>query len=445
MDLREYSLTAEQLTQATHLACRGLLCYQPFILSDTLITGAGYEFAEIAEGAGLVYCADVPPEYRNNPSVDRHLIDPSLLPKFIEDNQRLRIFYEAMIDFIEEKVGQFSDLTFADLGCCSGYFPLAYSKRGAKQAVGYDAIDYSPTFNLLNSILGTKAEFRHQAYVSEIGAIEDAENDIFDVVSCTALLVHLSDPLQLLACLGRMARKALLVWTYTSPEEEDLVLRFKSINRYYRHKKFPYCFDVVQLSPSLLRQSLELMGFNEIYPIQNPPGGMPDKWCEQCQGYLAIRTDSNTSDQRWSHKELELVEVEVPELAKSWHGYNIVTYKNKVFGIPQSLGSMDISQTDISSLKGIIHGLTVRGVQKEIDRLSEINSETLLSNLDQAQGKLDRSEVSYPEPISIKNNLDLAMELKRLQSQIAAMESSKFWKLRSFWLKLKHAMGLKEE
>ena len=77
MDLRPYKPTAAQIELATDLACRGLLCYQPFIFSDELQTGAGFEFAQIAEFAGLVYCTNPPKKYRGNRDVERHLIDPT--------------------------------------------------------------------------------------------------------------------------------------------------------------------------------------------------------------------------------------------------------------------------------------------------------------------------------------------------------------------------------
>ena len=108
--------------------------------------------------------------------------------------------------------------------------------------------------------------------------------------------MHLSDPLQHLAFLGRIARKAILVWTYTSENEEDeLVVRYPAANRYYASRKFPYCFDIMQISPGLLKKSLELMGFTEIHQIRNRPTGMPDYWFDRNRGYLAIRPDADQS------------------------------------------------------------------------------------------------------------------------------------------------------
>lgn len=288
MDLRRYKMAPQQIEIAKDLACRGLLCYQPFIFSEQLQTGAGYEFAKIAEGAGLVYCLDPPKKYAGIPEVERHLIDPKLFAEFADYNQRLRVLYETFIETIEQKVGPISQLELADVGCCSGYFPMSFAKRGAKRAVGYDNIDYTESFKLLNAILGTNAEFHPLAYDPYQRCIPGA--DTFDVVVSIAVLVHLSDPLEHLAFLGKMARKALLIWTWTAEDAPDqLVIRYVSVNRYYSEAKFPYCFDVVQISPGLLYKSLELMGFTEIHQVTNRPEGMPDYWFNRHRGYLAIR------------------------------------------------------------------------------------------------------------------------------------------------------------
>jgi len=291
LDLRQYKNTEAQLTEATELACQGLICYQPFEFSDELITGAGYEFAKIEEGAGMVYTKNLPPSIDpNSDGVKRHLIDPAILPEFQSYNRKLDALYQSMVELIVDKVGDPRKLTFADVGSCTGYFPLVFSQLGAKESVGFDAVDYSRTYNLLNDILGTNADFRNFPYRGDIGGIEGAGT--FDVVCSIAVLVHLSDPLAHLAFLGQTARKALFVWTWTSEDtDEEMTIEYKSVNRYYEHSSFPFCFDVMQISPGLLRRSLELMGFTEIHELKNKPDGMPDHWFDRHRGFLAIRPE----------------------------------------------------------------------------------------------------------------------------------------------------------
>jgi len=293
MDLKSLDVRPSQLERARELAIRGLMCYQPFEFSDTFATGAGYEFAHVAEGAGMVYYPDISPAMLENPSIRRHVIDSSLKEPFLEYRGRLAALYDSFIDAIESHVGPFNDLTMADIGCCSGYFPVAFSKRGAKRAVGFDVVDYTDTFTLLNEILGTNAEFQNRGYDPKLGGIDGAGT--FDVVVSIAVLVHLSDPLHHLAFLGATARKAILVWTWTSEDPEEMAIRYGSINRYYADAKFPYCFDIMQISPALLRTSLELMGFDEVHEITNRPDGMPDYWFDRHRGYLAVRRGDDRS------------------------------------------------------------------------------------------------------------------------------------------------------
>lgn len=311
MDLRPHKPTLAQIERATEFACRGLLCYQPFVFSGGLQTGAGFEFVRGAEFAGLVYCPDPPAKYRGRKDVERFLIDPAHYVAFADCNQRLRVLYETFIDEIERRVGPIDRHTFADIGCCSGYFPLSFARRGSPLAVGYDRVDYRETFDLLNEILGTRARFVHQPYRAEKfiprgrlhwlrvlrqglaswfaprGPVPVRER--YDVVVSIAVLVHLSDPLQHLAYLGELARKAILVWTLTSNQENELTIEYLSSNRYYPEDRFPYCFDVMRISPGLLRKSFEQMGFTEIHEIKNRSDGMPDEWFNKHRGYLAIR------------------------------------------------------------------------------------------------------------------------------------------------------------
>jgi len=290
--LRSYNISEEQLCLASKLACSGLLCYQPFVFSNDVITGAGYEFAQSAEGAGLVHTNRIPKEFNlKSPGLQRHLIDSEIADDFKVHNEQLSSFYQSIIDMTLSKTGEAVDLTFADVGSNCGYFPLELSKRGAKKVVGFDSENYTEPYKLLNSILSTSAEFQHTAYDPVRGEIPDAGR--FDVVFSVAVLLHLSDPLAHLAFLGKMAKKALFVWTPTSDDGDDeLVVRYHSQNRYYENSKFPHCFDVVILSPAMLRRSLELMGFTEIHELKNTPAGLSDAWFEKHTGYLAIRPDS---------------------------------------------------------------------------------------------------------------------------------------------------------
>jgi len=357
MDLRPYNLSQDQLVRAAELAVSGLICYQPFIFSDNLITGAGYEFAKVKEGAGMIYCPQLPPSTTTYKNAKRHLIDPAILDEFRNYNDSLRVLYESMLDLIVEKVGDPRDLTYADVGSCTGYFPLSLAKRGAKEAVGYDVVDYAPTYELLNQILGTNAKFKRAAYDHELGTVPGAGT--FDVVLSIALLVHMSDPLRHLAFLGKIARKALFVWTFTSNAEEDeMVNRYTSINRYYETARFPYCFDMTQLSPGLLRRSLEAMGFTEIHLLQPRPDGMPASCFNRHRGYLAIRPQewaegSFVPRPYWTADSFAIADP-LPHIIETIGNYNIVLYKQRFYAFPHGLSPFGSETADLMALPGVI-------------------------------------------------------------------------------------------
>ena len=50
-----------------------------------------------------------------------------------------------------------------------------------------------------------------------------------------------------------------------------------------------------------------------------------------------------------------------PQLLGSIENYNIVSYEGYIYGLPQSLGTLDITRTDVSTLKGVIRDEFARG------------------------------------------------------------------------------------
>lgn len=55
MDLRPFIKDESQVHRARGFVIRGFLNYRPFVFTDDLQTGVGYEFLEDREGEGLVY------------------------------------------------------------------------------------------------------------------------------------------------------------------------------------------------------------------------------------------------------------------------------------------------------------------------------------------------------------------------------------------------------
>lgn len=289
MDLRPYIRENRQIDEARDLIREGRLNYQPYIFADDLETGVGYEFI-YGEYKGMVYdpVSKLQATLQGDAPWAKFLIAADDYCKFHEANKRLRATYDGFVRAICDRLGDISTLSFADIGCNSGYFPLSFAMQGAGAAVGYDRVNYGANFRLLNGILGTNAEFIHKFYHSTTQSIP--EHDVqYDVVLSCALLCHLPDPLQYLAFLGRTAKRALFIWTGVT-REDRYSITFGEPNKYYQSDPFPLCFDnLTSPSMKLLVRSLELMGFTQLHEIPNSPDGMPTDFYDLHAAILAIR------------------------------------------------------------------------------------------------------------------------------------------------------------
>ena len=209
MDLRPLIKSAGQIEEARRLALRGLLSYQPYIFNDTFATGAGLSIvAGYMTDPPAVYCQDATAHDTDPAFFAREFAKENQRQEFFSANEAMRRFYDGMVDQIAAAVGPLDDMSVLDVGCNTGYFPLAFARRGARQTKGIDRIDYSATVSLLNDICGTSVQFGNWDYDGALTAFEQ-----HDLVLSIAVLVHLSEPLRHLAWLGSSARKALMVFT----------------------------------------------------------------------------------------------------------------------------------------------------------------------------------------------------------------------------------------
>lgn len=264
MDFRERNLDQAALKQAGELIVEGLISYQPFVFAEDLEVGVGYEFEE-QRYAGLLHYPAMPEHLRASPELARRLLPAGEKAAFRAANRRLAAFYDALTDEIVTRVGGGTDKTFLDVGCNNGYLPIRFAERGAALAAGCDRQDFARVFNFLNEITGTDARFFHAWYDPAVHRIEGL--DTFDVVTSMAMLCHVSDPLHLLAELGRHARDAIFVWTLFS-DDDGHVVRYGDPRGDYPSDAFPYCFDnLTALSVPLLTKSMMLMGFPRIIEL----------------------------------------------------------------------------------------------------------------------------------------------------------------------------------
>jgi SAM-dependent methyltransferase len=255
MDLRPYGLSDTQISHA-----QTVLNYQPFRISDTIVTGVAHSWLHETKLAGrrpqLVFNATRDP--------------PDRWTSAVEANERLDRSYEAFLDAI---VGAAPGGTYLDVCCNSGYFPVRASVRGMV-ATGVDAGNFTEAVALLNKVLGVDARFVHAAYEPTKYAFAPEITGQFDVVSCMAFLIHIPEPLHLLRYIADRARRAVFLWS-AFPHDDAMFVRYPKLHQ-ITEAPFPWGFDAgVAISDSLLLYSMSELGFPNAVEIQPPANGWP--------------------------------------------------------------------------------------------------------------------------------------------------------------------------
>lgn len=62
----------------------------------------------------------------------------------------------------------------------------------------------------------------------------------------------------------------------------------------------------------------------------------------------------------------------LPQLIGSLEGYNLISYEGFIYGVPQSLGPLDLTETDVTELKGVIRDVSRQVVENEIRDLAAL-------------------------------------------------------------------------
>jgi SAM-dependent methyltransferase len=289
MDLRSYIKDDRLIERAKQFALRGLLNYQPWIFSDTLETGVGLEWRK-QDYVGLTYWPDIDRRLLHSPQLRRLLIHPTNYADFHEANSQLRRLYDGIADEICAKIGNVTTRTFLDVGCNSGYLPQSFLLRGAREAAGCDREKgFAETFELLNEILQTKANFYDPYFDPRAREIRGVQPH--DIVISMAVLCHQADPLSHLAALASVAKAGLFVWTFVN-NDPGYTIHLGEPSGQYPEDQFPLCFDCdTIISEALLRKSFLLLGFKEIYDMPARTSGLPTfAWHGmEFRGLLALR------------------------------------------------------------------------------------------------------------------------------------------------------------
>lgn len=364
MDLRNKNLSASQLIELHNFIVHRKLGYQPFIFTDSLEVGEGFKFHDGEANRGNIYWENA------DPTVEDLLVND--LPRFRECNQNLRKIYDYIATSITENLGgDISQLTFAEIGCNTGYFLNSLAMLGARHCIGYDFTNNEHVFRWFNEVLGINNEFHFAEWDSLKHSLNYAEMAEVDVSLSINVTCHLADPIHHLCYLCDHSRKAVFIYCPVN-SDDDHSIHLGVPAKYPNSLDYPLSFDnEIRPSVSLIKLTLEEAGFHNIIEIDCPKD-IPDSWRNwfySQRAFLAFRTQDNKTALS-------------PESEKRR-----------------------------------------RFLPGDVNLLFE----------DDIESALKKSTTEY---------LELQAECQDLQAQIAAMESSKFWKLRQEWIKLKNSMGL---
>lgn len=259
MDLRRFKLNQARVQAATRL-----FDYQPFRLSDDLLTGVGHSW---------LYATDLESLHRPQMVFDRaNEID--LWTKAEAANARLRRSYEMFADTIAATCPGGS---YLDLCCNSGYMPVAASLRGMKECIGADAGDFSGHIAWLNAVTGSRASFLRAEYQPQHHRLALHVDRPVDIVSSMAFLFHVPDPLHFLKCVAALAGHAILLWS-SFTRDDQLVIRYPQRANQFADTPFPWNFDAgTTISDGLLRFAMQQLGFSREREVI-VANGWPEEW-----------------------------------------------------------------------------------------------------------------------------------------------------------------------
>jgi hypothetical protein len=173
-------------------------------------------------------------------------------------------------DFVSAIASRYPGGSFLDVACNNGYFPVKAQLLGMGRTFGADGgLHFERSITFLNHALGTNAEFIHALYDprKHDGPIYGS----YDVVSASAILCHVPDPLEFLSFLGSLANEAVFFFGQVIDSDDLLVSYLKphpDLSPRGLELRFPFRFnDVTRISRGMLYHAFEEMGFGDVVEI----------------------------------------------------------------------------------------------------------------------------------------------------------------------------------
>ncbi len=178
-----------------------------------------------------------------------------------------------------------------DLACNAGYFLYWLKERGAEYCVGIDQADLTRQRAILNGITRIDSiDFRKGRWNPDHHAIEGLQPDErFDLVICSAFMLHISDPLHLLAELGRRTGRALLLHTHVGWFNPGLRIKYAPAAHHQKWgDRFPNTFDT-QVSRKLLLHGLKECGFRKVRELRYSRAWLPWRWYKPMTTMICVK------------------------------------------------------------------------------------------------------------------------------------------------------------
>lgn len=134
---------------------------------------------------------------------------------------------------------------------------------------------------------------------------------------------------------------------------------------------------------------------------------------------------------------------DIPQFLRAEGEYNIIFFGGYYFAIPQSLGNIDLLETDFMNVPEIVRDVSLYVIEdyiaEKMRQSGKVSAPAPASDqksaLQHSRDAIVRQQEQLQKAIAIIR--EQKAELEEAKATIAGMESSKFWKLRKRWFRLK--------
>jgi len=285
MNLKKYNPSPVQIRSFI-----GDGCYQPFIFTDNFLSGIGYSWVtgELIIAMDKVNNISYQWQAPNIPLKEiKNYITEKNWELFTDCNTRLRHMYDSWIDYTLNAADYPLNYSVIDTASNAGYFLYKFKDNAAGTCIGYDLLDFSEVYNTLNELTEYDVKFFNKSYDMNKHKIPDCPSA--DIVISSAIMCHLSDPLNYLAFLGSITKKALLL--FTSVDNTDIYqIIYDGAKVYYPNAQFPNCFDAnTRISKGVLMFGLKELGFSEIIELPYSDSWIPWETYKKFKTIVALK------------------------------------------------------------------------------------------------------------------------------------------------------------